>query len=78
MEKFDFTLTGLKKLLNTEGINSKGILKKAFDNARIVDLQKLKKSIDEEINNKVRKIVGRTRGHMIKYFYIDESIEPKE
>ncbi len=59
MKKFDFTLDGLIELLNTDGINSKGILKQSFKNARIIDLQKFKESIQKEIDKKVRKIVGK-------------------
>ncbi len=74
MQKFDFTLDGLIELLNTDGINSKGILKQSFKHARIVDLQKFKESIQKEIDKKVRSIVGKS----IDKIYFDEAIMTKE
>ena len=49
-ERFDFTLNGLKRLLEKDGVNSKGVLKNALKNAKTIDLKKLKDSIQVEIN----------------------------
>ena len=49
---FDFTYKSLIELLTKDGINSKGILKKAFDQASLIDLQILARSINEEIRSK--------------------------
>lgn len=50
---FDFTYKSLIELLTKDGINSKGILKKAFDQASLIDLQILARSINEEIRTKL-------------------------
>lgn len=49
---FDFTYKSLVELLNKDGVNSKGILRSAFDQASLIDLQILARSIDEEIRSK--------------------------
>lgn len=50
---FDFTYKSLVELLNKDGVNSKGILRSAFDQASLIDLQILVKSINEEIRTKL-------------------------
>lgn len=44
------TLASIIRLLDTDGINTKAILKKRFENATINDLRDLKYSIEQEIN----------------------------
>lgn len=56
MKQFDFTLKGFLDLLNTEGINSKGILKQAFNEAKTSDLLVFRNSINEEI--RIRELKG--------------------
>lgn len=50
---FDFTYKSLVDLLNKDGVNSKGILRSAFDQASLIDLQILARSINEEIRTKL-------------------------
>jgi len=50
---FDFTYKSLVELLNKDGVNSKGILRSAFDQASLIDLQILARSINEEIRTKL-------------------------
>lgn len=49
MKDFNFTFKGILALLSADGINSKGILKKSLESAKISDLESLKRSIQEEI-----------------------------
>lgn len=50
---FDFTYKSLVELLNKDGVNSKGILRSAFQQASLIDLQILARSINEEIRTKL-------------------------
>lgn len=49
---FDYTYKSLVELLNNDGVNSKGILRNAFNQASLIDLQILSRSINEEIRSK--------------------------
>lgn len=55
--QFELTYKGILALLNKDGINSKGILKNALEQATIGDLEQLKSSIQEEINKKKGNII---------------------
>ena len=47
---FKFTINNIIELLNTDGCNTKYVLKKRFENMTIIDLRDLKYSIEQEIN----------------------------
>lgn len=55
MKEFDFTLSGILDLLSKSGINSKAILKKSLESAKINDLEHLKRSIQEEIRSRKKR-----------------------
>lgn len=50
--EFELTYKGILALLNKDGINARGKLKKALEQATIKDLTTLKRSIQEEINQR--------------------------
>ncbi len=50
--EFELSYRGIITLLNKDGINYKGKLKKALEQATIMDLELLKRSIQEEINKR--------------------------
>lgn len=56
MKDFNFTFKGILALLSTDGINSKGKLKKSLESAKISDLECLKRSIQEEIRLRKKKL----------------------
>ena len=47
---FKFTISNIIELLDTDGCNTKCLLKKRFENMTINDLRDLKYSIEQEIN----------------------------
>lgn len=52
MEEFEFTYKGFLALLKKDGRNTKGKLRKRLETAKIDDLERLKRSIQEEIRNR--------------------------
>lgn len=50
--EFELTYNGILTLLNKDGINARGKLKKALEQATTHDLRMLKRSIQEEINKR--------------------------